>query len=203
MVAVVPESWMLGRLSRETKPYHQAADNDRLSMLGAAADRGRYAAFLSRVYGFESPLEAALLLTDGLDPWLDTRDRGHLRLLRADLQALGMTDPNALPRCSTVMPFRHPADALGWVYAVERNTLLHGLIERHLRTRLGDALKVAGSYLAGQQRSNGQRIRDLGNAMDRLAKDPGCGDRIVAAAKAAFRAQHNWYDVAAPRQRVA
>ena len=90
------------------------------------------------------------------------------------------------------------------VYVIERNTLLHGIVERHLRSRLGDVLKVAGSYLAGQQRSNGQRIRDLGIAMDRLAKDTASADRIAAAAKAAFRAQHNWYEIAIPsRQRVA
>ena len=114
LVAPVPESWMLGRLSRETKHYHQSADNDRLAMLGVAADRSQYAAFLARVYGFKSPLEAALMMTDGLDQWLDMRDRGHLRLLRADLQALGVSDPNTLPRCRTIFPFRHPADALGW-----------------------------------------------------------------------------------------
>src|SRR5438874_2798011 len=112
----MPESWMLGRLSRETKFHHQAADNDRLAMLGAAADKGRYAAFLSRVHGFEAPLEAALLMTDGLDQWVDMRDRGHLRLLRADLTALGVTDPKTLPRCATIFPFRHSAEALGWIY---------------------------------------------------------------------------------------
>lgn len=195
---------MLGRLSRETKQYHQSADNDRLAMLAVSGEQARYTAFLCRVYGFEAPFEAALLMTDGLDTWIDLRDRGHLRLLRADLQALGVGDPNALPRSRTILPFVHPADALGWIYALERNTLLHGIIERHLRSRLGDLMKVAGSYLAGQQRSNGQRIRDLGMAMDRMAKDPACGDRIAAAAKAAFRAQHNWYEVALqPRQRVA
>lgn len=195
---------MLGRLNRETRQYHQSADNDRLAMLAVSANRSQYTAFLSRVYGFESPFEAALLMTDGLDRWVDMRDRGHLRLLRADLQVLGLSDPNTLPRSRSIFPFRHPGDALGWIYAIERNTLLHGLIERHLRSRLGDVLKVAGSYLAGQQRSNGQRIRDLGAAMDRMATDKVCADRIVAAAKAAFRAQHNWYEVALlPRQCVA
>lgn len=189
---------MLSRLNRETGRYHQAADSDRLSMLGVAADRSHYASFLARVYGFEAPLEAALLMTDGLEQWLDLRDRGHLRLLRADLQALGIADPNQLRRCSTVFPFRHPAEALGWVYAIERNTLLHGVIERHLRSRMSEVLKSAGSYLAGQQRSNGQRLRDLGGAMDRIAKDPTNVERIIAGAKAAFRAQHGWYEVAVP-----
>jgi len=195
---------MLSRSSRETQRYHHVADSDRLAILGGTLDRAQYATFLQRIYGFESPVEAALMMTDGLDQWLDLRDRGHIRLLRADLQALGITDPNLLPRCPTIFPFHHPAEALGWIFAVERNTLLHGVIERHLRGRMPDVLKTAGSYLAGQQRSNGLRLRDLGSAMDRIAKDPACAERIVSGAKAAFRVQHGWYEVAVPpRLRVA
>lgn len=191
---------MLSRLNRETRQYHQVADGDRLSMLGAAADKSHYASFLARIYGFEAPLEAALLMTDGLEQWLDLRDRAHLRLLRADLQALGIADPNQLKRCSTIFPFRHPAEALGWIYVVERNTLLHGVIERHLRGRMPEVLRSAGAYLAGQQRSNGLRIRDLGAAMDRIAKDAASAERIVSGARAAFRVQHGWYEVAVPQR---
>lgn len=202
-VARVSESWMLSRLHRETQHLHAVADRDRLAILGQAADRPRYASFLARVYGFEAPVEAALVLTEGLDHWLDLRDRAHLKLLRADLKFLGVRDPNRLPRTSTVFPFRHPAEALGWVYAVERNTLLHGVIQRHLQSRMPAVLKTAGTYLAGQQRSNGLRFRDLGAAMDRIAKDAGCAERIVNGAYAAFDAQHRWYDVAIPSLRVA
>jgi heme oxygenase len=201
--ARVANSGMLARLSRETAHYHQVADNARLAILGAA-DPARYAGFLIRIYGFEAPLEAALLMTPGLDEWFDLRGRGHLRLLRADLQSLGVGDPNQLPRCSTISPFRHPAEALGWVYVAQRNTLLHGIIERQLRGPLSELLKIAGSYLAGQQRSNGLRLRDLGAAMDGVATSLASSDRIVAGAKAAFRAQHGWFDLAVPsRLRVA
>jgi heme oxygenase len=200
-VAIVPESWMLSRLNRETRLDHQHADADRLAILGVSADPARYAALLSRVYGFEAPLEAALQMTTGLDAWIDIRDRGHLRLLRADLQSLGIADASQLRRCTAITPFSHPAEALGWIYVVERNTLQHSVIERHLRGRMPQVLTAAGSYLAGQQRSNGLRLRDLGRAMDRIAKEPTCADRIVSAAKAAFRVQHNWYEIAAPARR--
>jgi heme oxygenase len=204
LVARVAESWMLSRLNRETRQYHHVADGNRLAMLSAAVDQIRYAGFLTRIYGFEAPLEAAIQMTDGLDQWLDPRDRTHPRLLRADLQMLGVSDPNQFPRCPTIFPFRHAAEALGWIYVVERNTLLHGVIERHLRARMPEVLKRAGSYLSGQQRSNGLRLRDLGNAVDRIARDPECADRVVLGAKAAFRVQHSWYEVAVPRrQRVA
>ena len=203
-VPLVPESWMLSRVNRETRVHHQLADNDRLALLSAGADRVKYVGMLSRIFGFEAPVEAAVTMAPGLDQLLDVRDRSSLRLLRADLQALGVFDASQLPRCTSVAPLRDAADALGWMYVVERNTLMHGMIERHLRGRMPEVLKTAGSYLAGQQRSNGQRLRDLGTAMDRMAKDPACAARIVSAAKTAFRIQHGWYDAALrPRVRVA
>ena len=195
---------MLARLSRETQQHHHVADHDRLAMLGAGADPTLYTAFLKRVYGFEAPFEAALLMTSGLDEWIDFRDRGQFRLLRADLQSLGVSDPTTLARCSAIPAFRQPAEALGWMYAVERNTLLRGVLDGHLRGRIPAIFKTAGSYLAGRQRSNGHRLRDLGTAMDRLAKDSTVADRIVAAAKSAFCAQHAWYEISiAQRSRVA
>lgn len=197
-VRTVAESWMLGRLSRETKRHHHVADNDRLAVLGAA-DPALYTRFLKRIYGFEAPVEAALLMTPRLEDWIDFRDRGHVRLLRADLRSLGVSDPTVLVRCSTISPFRQPAEALGWTYAVERNRMLHGVLDRHLRGRMPAVIGAAGSYLAGQQRSNALCMRELGTAMDRIAKDSTVVERIVAAAKAAFRTQHAWYDVAIPQ----
>ena len=195
---------MFARLSRETKQHHALADNYRLTMFGGGTDLACYTAFLKLIYGFEAPVESALQMTTGLDEWIDFRGRGQLRLLRSDLQALGVVDPSSVQRCSTVFPFRHAAEALGWMYVIERNTLLHGVIERHLRGRLPEVLRAAGSYLAGLQRSSGLRLRDLGGAMDIVSTDASTAERIVLAAKAAFRAQHGWYDRAVPpRVRVA
>jgi heme oxygenase len=194
---------MLLRLGFETTVHHATADNDRLSILNAGFDLATYTAFLSRIYGFEAPLDAALAMTTGVDDLVDLRGRTRVRLLRSDLQALCASDPSTLPRCSAVFPFRQPPEALGWMYAVERNTLLHGVIERHLRVRMAETMKVAGAYLSPQIKSTGARLRELGAAMDSAARSSTNADRIVAAAKAAFRCQHGWYEVATPSQRVA
>ncbi len=192
---------MLARLKRETVASHRAADDDRMSIMVAAATPATYLAFLSRIYGFEAPVESALAMASGLDEWLDVRGRTQIKLLRADLAALGVLDPAKLPRCTSVAPFRNAAFALlGWLYVVERNTLLHGVIERHLRSRLPRELQLAGSYLASRERSAGARWRELGDAMDRVAKAPRIADHIVAAARAAFRGQHGWYQLAIPRR---
>lgn len=184
---------MLARLSRETKPYHALADNDRMALIGAGNAPATYVSFLARIFGFEAPIESALLMTSGLHEMIDLRDRSHVRLLRADLQALGVCDTSALPRCPMLFGFRSVAEALGWMYVVDRNMLVHAVVEKHLRGRMPAVLTVAGSYLSGQQRSTGQRLRDLGHAMDQIAKSSDEADRMVTAAKTAFRSQHSWY----------
>ena len=194
---------MLARLHHETRACHAIADADRLDTLGASSSRSEYLAVLSRIYGFERSVETAMWMTIRLDEVIDVRDRAHLRLLRADLRALGVVDASKLPRATTVITFRDAASALGWVYAVERNTLLHAHIDARLRARMPTILEKASAYLVGNARSCRNRLRELGVAMDRLSNDPSAAERIVAAAHAAFRAQHRWYDLAArPKLRL-
>ena len=194
---------MLARLQRETKTCHAAADEDRLAILASAPTLAMYRQFLARIHGFEAPVEVALVRTPDVDDWIDVRGRTQLRLLRADLAALGILDPARLPRCTSVPALAEPAAALGWAYVLERNARLHGVIERHLRAALPEPMKHAGSYLGGQARSAGLRWRELGDTLDRLARTLHLADAIVNAARAAFRVQHGWYTLAAPSQRVA
>jgi hypothetical protein len=86
------------------------------------------------------------------------------------------------------------------MYAVERNALVHDVIQRHLHERMPSILRSASSYVTGRQRSSGHRLRALGAAMDRLAKDSTMPERVIAAANAAFLAQRDWYDVADRRE---
>lgn len=163
-----------------------------MSVMSECLTADDYIAFLTRLYGFEAPVEIALLLTPELDGWIDLRGRTHGRLLRADLAALGILETLHLPRCAGIGPFDGVAGALGWLYVVERNTLVHGLIERQLRQRL-PALKGASSYLVAQSRSTGARLRELGDAMDRCARHLREADKIVQTARVAFRCQHRWF----------
>src|SRR5258706_12085559 len=186
------ESSMVSRLDRETEPYHHAADSDRMSIMTPGSSPASYLSFLSRIYGFEGPVEAALAMTPRLDTMLDLRGRTRIRLLRADLFALGIVDAATLPRCPSVFPFRHAAAALGWTYAIERNRRLHGIIERHLDDALPDQPR---GYFAVRDRSAGERWRELGDALDRIGRVPAIGDQIVLAARSAFRCQHSWYQL--------
>src|SRR5438105_10937949 len=129
-------SWMLARLKRETELHHSAADADRSWPLTPALTTPGYRDYLTRVFGFEAPLEAAFATLRGLGGLIDLRSRTSIRALRADLAALGIPDPIAIPLCRSIPAFRIPAEALGWMYVVERNALLHGTIRRHLDRRL-------------------------------------------------------------------
>ena len=188
---------MLARLQRDTSLYHGDADGHRLALVGGAVTPERYRGFLGRIYGFEMPVEVALALTLGLDDVLDLRARGQIRLLRADLLALGVLDASALPRCRSISIPGVP-EALGWAFALERNTALHGIVERHVRERIPEPMRTAGSYFAVQDRSAGTRLRELGEAMDRVATRPTIAARITNGAKAAFRCQRSWYDLVVP-----
>jgi heme oxygenase (biliverdin-IX-beta and delta-forming) len=190
----MPESWMLARLKRETHRHQITADADRLSLLNGAPSAATYTTFLKRVYGFEAPVEGALAMTIELEQVIDIRGRSALKLLRADLTSLGVSDAAATPRCSTIFPFRSKPEALGWAYVTDRNQLLHGQLYRHLVEHLPAQARSASAYLAMFERGGTQRWRELCDALDRHAKNPAVADRIVAAAQAAFRCQRFWYE---------
>lgn len=198
------QSPALARLEEETHVHHAAADSDRLSLLTSPPTIEAYRRFLASVYGFESPVESAVQMTPGLEDVLDLRGRAGPKLLRSDLSALGVRDPGELERCTSVFPFRGAAEALGWLYVIERDAMLHGILLRHLELRLGDPFARACAYLASNERAAGVRMRELGRALGVVARTPKVADRVVEAARAAFRCQRAWFARGfVPRVRVA
>src|SRR5688500_16189748 len=184
-------SWMLIRLALETKSHHAGADADRLMLLEDASPE-RYRAFLEMIYAFESRYEEALIQAPDLDPRI-VRARTKVARLRNDLLALGATlaELAALPR-PLVPAFRSEAEALGWMYVVERNTLLHGLVRRHLARMMPAVIVRAGSYFGVYGDSPGAKYRDLGLDIDAAARRD-IPSRIVDAAHGAFACQRLWF----------
>jgi heme oxygenase len=181
---------MLARLALETRAHHAAADADRLALLEAPTG-ARYRAFLESVYAFETRYERALIQTPHLEPRI-IRACTRTHLLRNDLVALGATEETlAAISIPVIPPFRSEAQALGWVYVVERNTLLHGLVRRHLWRILPRDISRGGSYLAAYS-SPGTHYRELGLEIDAAAaRTP--PSTFIEAATEAFAGQRLWF----------
>jgi len=176
---------MITRLEHATCHEHVAADADRLALLRPTATRAAYVAYLVGLYGFEAPIENGLGTAIVSLP----HARPRASLLRADLLVLGEARIPLAP-CP---PVRTAAEALGWLYVVERGRLLHGVLHRHLATVMPHEVSVAGSYLASHAGTAGMRWRELGQELDRVARSAASVDVIVASALAAFRRQRLWF----------
>jgi len=195
-------SWMVDRLDEQTRIHHADADSDFDILFFDRTTPDEYFVYLMRVYGFELPLEAALARTPNLDLMIDLSERQKGGLLTQDLLALGLRHDQLadVPQCLRIPQFRGAAEALGWMYVVERCTLAHSVVRRHLLTRLPREMRNASQYLQAYAGVAGTRWRMFGNVLDDVARQPAIADRIVDAANEAFRAQRRWV---AQDQRIA
>ena len=189
-------SWIVARLIEETRVHHADAAGDRLAVMQKPTEES-YRAFLCHVYGFEAPLEARFTAMSGFDGGLlhTHMKSGHLV---ADLDALGVI-AGGLEWAPTVIR-DDVAEALAWMYVLERNTLFHGLMFRHLAAKLPGTMQRAGAYLTAHE-SIGGRLRELGAVLDHSARRTQNADRMVRAANEAFRYQRQWYARGSARSR--
>lgn len=185
---------MIDRLNRETSVFHADADRELDTLFRPHVSVDDYRYYLIRGYGFEAPLESALAFSSALDRMLDLRGRARAGLIAQDLLRLGLRPAAVadLPLCLTVPQFRSTAEALGWMYVVERAALAHAIIRRHLMTCMPDAIVKASAYLQSAGGLLGTRWRQFGAALDDIAQHRAVADRVIASATEAFRCQRRW-----------
>jgi len=153
---------------------------------------GEYHAFLARIYGFEGAVETAAASVCDVD-MIHVGARSRLDSLRADLAALGVHDVDSLMTYRGIL-MRSAADAFGWLFVIERQTLLAGLIRRYLANRIPDVVSAAGRYLDDASRNAGARFRRFGDALGTFAQaGTAPAESVAVAAVSAFRHQHLWY----------
>lgn len=190
---------MLARLDRDMAPMHVELDRewDRLLRDGSAT-RDDYRHLLTVTYGFEAPFELACSQTPGLAHAIDLRGRGRAGLIAQDLLALGAA-PDDIPeiRCQSLARFHDAAEALGWIYVVERPTLIHGELRDELTGRFVD-LARATAYLGAYGGAASRRWAELGIALDRVCVSTRVCERVIGAAHAALRARREWCAGSAP-----
>ncbi len=180
------------QLNMATQSHHVEADTPWLNLMVPDVSAHRYRMHLLRVYGFEAPLEAAFRYTPGLSAVVDLRSRMRSGLLAQDLMRLGMSASRLADVPQRFTTFSGPAEALGWMYVIERATLLHGGIRRYLLQHLPGA-EDATSYLAAYDGAAGMRWSELGSAFDAVAPSPTVVRQLLRAANAGFRAVCDWF----------
>jgi heme oxygenase len=179
------------QLHTETEAFHAEADEDALQLLGAVgvADYWR---FLIRTYGFVVPVERAIVQAPDVGDVVDVRRFHKHNLLRQDLLELGMQprEIDRLPQCP-VPKLELAEDALGWAYVIERSTLGHSNLFRHLGMVMPGQMAFTSAYLKCYFGAIGEMWRSFGVALDRFA-EPRRSHRVIEAAKAAFHALGSW-----------
>jgi heme oxygenase len=202
-LAVPTGGTTLTLLDRETRSLHGDADRGwaRLRRDGSTT-RDDYLQQLTVTYGFESSYEAACSYTPGVGQAIDLRGRWRSGLLAQDLLALGCTahDLEAM-RCYFLAPFQDAAEALAWMYVVERPTLIHEEVRDELVSRFVD-LTRATTYLHAFQGAVSKRRAELGIALDQLCVSDKIYQRVVEAARAGFHAIIEWQRTSNPPLRI-
>jgi heme oxygenase len=186
---------MLARLDREMAPDHVEVEQEWHQLL---RDRSTtvddYCRQLAVTYGFESPVEIACSHTPGLAHAIDLRGHWRAGLIVQDLLALGMApeDVANLP-CQALARFADPAEALAWMYIVERPALIHDKLRDELARRFAaQRLSRATAYLGAYGGAASKRWAELGIALDRVCVSDAVCRRVIDAAHAALCARRDW-----------
>jgi heme oxygenase len=184
---------VVDQIEDRTKHLHRATDSDVSSLLEEPTPE-HYRQFLTRVCGFVTPLERALLDIADLDRFLDFRRLRKQYLLKIDLLTLGVrpTDLDALPQCSGIPRFEAVHTALGWAYVIERNTISYPTLFRRLAIAIPGEVAFAASYLKCYSGMLGEAWNRFSSELERAVGDARDLNAIVAGAKEAFRAYRRW-----------
>ncbi len=157
------------------------------------ATREDYIHLLVVTYGFEAPYDAACAYTPGLGQLIDLRGRWRSGLIAQDLLALGWTPEQITSlKYRELAMFDDAAEAIGWMYVVERSTLIHEAVRLELLNRWADFLPAC-VYLGAYGRVASKRRAELGIALDRLCSNDEVFDRVHMAARDASDALLAWH----------
>jgi heme oxygenase len=183
---------LVDRLGRETEAFHDVTDQEVLRQLGPVTAEG-YHRYLLQMYGFICPLERSIANTPEIEQYVDLRRFQKHELLRRDLSAFHTSSDEIrrVPQCA-VPWFKTPEEALGWAYPIERSTLRHGDLFRHLARAIPGEVAFASSYLKCYLGAAGETWRSFGCALDAFSGDPRRVQQVIGAAKAAFHCLRAW-----------
>jgi len=189
---------VLTKLNLATRQWHAHVDDAWLGLLRPDVTQGDYLAQLVRTYGLVAPFESACMYTRGVTKLLEYRQLLRAGLIAQDILALGIP-PNRvsrIPTCPAVTMFRDVGEALGWLYVIERSTLLQEGVKRHLLDTLPHVAHAC-AYLSAYEGRVSDHWNAFGRMLDRAAAQLDIEDAILNSAEEAFAHTKQWLTTAA------
>lgn len=196
LVAVPSVGNLLTKLNLATRAWHADVDDPWLELMRPDVTQAAYRAQLVRTYGLVAPFESACMYTRGVANLLEYRQLLRAGLIAQDLLALGLA-PNQvsrIPTCPAITMFRDVGEALGWLYVIERSTLLQEGLKRHLVDHLPEVANAV-AYLSAYEGHVGDHWLRFGRMLDRAAAQLDIEDSILNAAEEAFAHTKQWLTV--------
>jgi heme oxygenase len=178
---------ILARLRAETRPYHDAVEQNEFNQALAAGTPSEAATtrFLARMYGFLAPYEAALLgHVATLGPAWEIPERLRAHLILADLHA----EASQLPLCPALPPLATRPQLLGAMYVLEGSTLGGQVLARQLAKAGSSQLR----YFTGYGAQTGPRWKAFCQLLSEAATDAATENEIVQSAIHTFQHLATW-----------
>lgn len=185
----------LAALRRATRRLHERVEEALQLLLDPGLSLRQYRGIVASFYGFYAPIEERLASVPG---WpvigIDLEVRKKTPLLRRDLQALGLAEPEieGLPRCGSLPAAETPAEAMGCLYVIEGATLGGQVIHKHLARNLAIHAACGGAFFAGYGAETGAMWKAFLEALARVPASGACQSAIVDAACATFLCFEDW-----------
>ena len=189
MTAAAMRARILDMLESATRTEHDAATEQAVAVVEKCTRDG-VRDYLVRCFGFEAPLESAVVMAPSLASHSATT-RVRTRCIAHDLAELGLPAERLLEVATCPMPpFRDSVPALGWLYVAERNVLTNALCHRVLAAHDPDLAALA-SYLHSYGSATAARWRSFGISFERAAADID-PERVASAAVGSYKQLRSW-----------
>jgi heme oxygenase len=184
----------LVKLNLATRQWHAAVDDGWLDLLRPTVTVADYLSQLVRTYGLVAPFEGACRYTPGFSRLVEYGQLNRAGLIAHDLLALNVSASQLanVPICASITVFNSVAEALGWLYVVERTTLLADGLTRHIHHVLPQVAN-ATIYLDTFAKRSTEHWQQFGREIDRALADPQVSEETVAAACSAFQLAQTWF----------
>lgn len=193
-------STLITKLNLATRTWHAEVDDPWLALLRTDVTQDDYLAQLVRTYGLVAPFESACRYTPGLAKLIDYRQLLRAGLIAQDILALGMSpvEVSRIATCPAITMFRDISDVLGWLYVIERSTLLADGIRRHLVENLPQVSRAC-AYLSSYEGHVSGHWSSFGRTLDEAARGRDLDAAILVAAEQAFGHAKRWLTSSALR----